>query len=70
MIDQKLIDRINELASIAKQRELTPEEVIERDELRKKYISEFRKGFAQRLSAIKVVDENGNDETPNKKGEA
>ena len=70
MIDQKLINRINELAKIAKDRELTPNELQERDELRRIYLKEFRKGFAQTLSGVKVVDENGNDVTPRRKGEA
>ena len=70
MIDQKLIDRINELAKISKERELTINEIKEREELRKLYLKEFRKGFAQTLSGVKVVDEKGNDVTPNKKGDA
>ena len=70
MIDQKLINRINELANIAKTRELTINELHERDELRKIYLKEFRKGFAQTLSGVKVVDEKGNDVTPKRKGDA
>ena len=70
MIDQKLINRINELAKIAKERDLTINELQERDELRKIYLKEFRKGFAQTLSGVKVVDEKGNDVTPKRKGEA
>ena len=70
MIDQKLINRINELAKIAKERELTINDKQERDELRKIYLKEFRKGFAQTLSNVKVIDENGNDLTPKRKGEA
>ena len=69
MIDQKLINRINELAKISKERELTINEIKERDELRKIYLKEFRKGFAQTLSGVKVVDEKGNDVTPKRKGE-
>ena len=70
MIDQKLINRINELAKIAKERELTINETKERDELRKIYLKEFKKGFAQTLSGVKVVDEKGNDVTPKRKGDA
>ena len=70
MIDHKLINRINELAKISKERELTNNELQERDELRKIYLKEFRKGFAQTLSNVKVIDEKGNDVTPRKKGEA
>ena len=70
MIDQKLIDRINELAKLSKERELTDKEKKERESLRKEYIKQFRAGFKQQLENIKVVDENGNDVTPTRKGEA
>jgi len=56
MIDQKLIDRINELATLAKERELTQEEVLEREKLRKEYLKQFKEGFKQRLNSIKFED--------------
>ena len=43
------IQRINELARLAKERELTQEELNERDTLRKEYIAEWRKGAEQVL---------------------
>lgn len=49
-MEKKKIDRINELAHLAKERELTVEELQERDVLRKEYIAEWRK------SAIAVLD--------------
>lgn len=61
-----ILVRINELAKIAKERELTNEETKERLELRAKYIADFRKGFRQTLLNTRVVDEEGNDVTPNK----
>lgn len=61
MIDQKLIDRINELSKISKVRELTINERNEREELRKLYIKLFREGFKQTLSNVKVVDDFGNE---------
>ena len=64
MIDY--LPRINELAKLAKERELTPEEMEERDRLRKAYLKEFRKGFREQLLNTKVVDEEGNDITPEK----
>ena len=42
-MEQKKIDRINELARLAKQRELTAEELAERDILRKEYIEDWRR---------------------------
>ena len=38
------LQRINELAHLAKTRDLTPEELAERDVLRKLYIAEWRRG--------------------------
>lgn len=55
MIDQKLINRINELAKKNKTEGLTAEETKEREKLRKIYLKEFKKGFKQRLDSIEVV---------------
>ncbi len=63
---EKLLDRINELARIKKERELTNEELEERDFLREKYISLFREGLLEQLKSIKVVNESGEDITPQK----
>ena len=41
-MEQSKIDRINELAHIAKERPLTKEELAERDALRKEYIAAWR----------------------------
>ena len=41
-MEKAKIDRINELGRIAKQRELTEEERLEREELRAEYIKFFR----------------------------
>lgn len=41
-MDKAKIDRINELGRIAKERELTPEEIEERAALRNEYIIYFR----------------------------
>jgi len=45
----KALKRINELAKLAKERELTPEEQAERAALRKEYLAEFRKAMTQQL---------------------
>ena len=42
-MEKTRIDRINELAHIAKQRELTEAELAERAALRREYIEEFRR---------------------------
>lgn len=59
MIQSKL-DRINELAGIAKERDLTPEELAERDILRKEYIAEWRRSTIDLLENTYLVDEKGN----------
>ena len=41
-MEQSKIDRINELAHLAKERTLTAEELAERDALRKEYIASWR----------------------------
>ena len=41
-MEQSKIDRINELAHLAKVRTLTEEELAERDALRKEYIAAWR----------------------------
>ena len=42
-MEQTKIDRINELAHLAKERALSEEELSERDALRKEYIEAFRR---------------------------
>ena len=43
MMEKIKVDRINELARLAKERELTEEEKAEQAALRAEYIAEFRK---------------------------
>lgn len=66
-MDQKKIDRINELAKLAKQRELTPEEAAERAELRKEFLADFRKNLTDTLDNTYIVDEKGNKRKLEKK---
>jgi uncharacterized protein YnzC (UPF0291/DUF896 family) len=61
-----LIKRINELTALAKERELSQSETIERQKLREEYLEIFRSNFKEQLKAVKIVDENGNDVTPDK----
>lgn len=58
MIDQKLIDKINELANKKKTVGLTEEEKLLQQKLRKEYLELFREGFKQQLEAIEFVDDN------------
>lgn len=59
-MEQVKIDRINELAKLAKQRELTAEEAAERAELRREFLADFRKNLTDTLDNTYIVDEKGN----------
>ncbi|QHW34508.1 DUF896 domain-containing protein [Paenibacillus rhizovicinus] len=59
---EKIIARINELSRKNKSVGLTPEEVAERDELRRIYLDNFKSNFRNQLDTIKwAEDEEGND---------
>ena len=53
------LERINELARLAKERALSPEELAERDALRKEYIAEWRQGAIAVLENTYVVGPDG-----------
>lgn len=61
--------RINELARLAKERELTAEELAERDVLRKEYIAEWRAGAVQVLENTVIVTPDGKKHKLQKKTE-
>ena len=58
MIKEKL-NRINELARLKRERELTPEETAEQAKLRREYLDEWRAGAVQVLENTYIVDEHG-----------
>lgn len=68
-MDQKKIDRINELARKAKAEGLTEEETAERAVLRRGYIDSVVGNMKSRLDNVYFVDEKGNKEKLKKKGE-
>ncbi len=59
-MEQKKIDRINELARKAKAEGLTDEEIKERDILRREYIDSFKASLISNLEQTYIVDEKGN----------
>ena len=63
-MDQKKIDRINELA---KQRELTAEEQAERTALREEYIAAFRGNLEAQLKSITIQYPDGSKKKLSKK---
>ncbi|MBR7178288.1 MAG: DUF896 domain-containing protein [Oscillospiraceae bacterium] len=60
------IARINELAKKAKTEGLTPEELAERDKLRRIYIDSVKANLVGQLENTYIVDSKGN-KTPLKK---
>ncbi|MFI3079149.1 MULTISPECIES: DUF896 family protein [Streptococcus] len=65
-MEQAKIDRINELAKKKKAGTLTPEEKVEQAQLREEYIEGYRRTIRHHIEGIKLVDEEGNDVTPEK----
>ena len=67
-MENSKLNRINELAALAKLRALTEEELAERDVLRKEYIAEWRQGAIQVLENTWVVGPDGKKRKLQKKG--
>ncbi|MGL5899148.1 MAG: DUF896 domain-containing protein [Lactobacillaceae bacterium] len=65
-MENKYLARINELAHLQKTVGLTADQKKEQAELRQKYLDEFKKGFRSQIESLKVVDNEGNDITPEK----
>ncbi|MBR0447710.1 MAG: DUF896 domain-containing protein [Clostridia bacterium] len=59
-MEQKKIDRINELAKKKKAEGLTPEELEEQAALRAEYIAGFRASLTAQLDNTVIVDKDGN----------
>ena len=59
-MEQEKIARLNALARKAKSEEgLTPEEMVERDLLRREYIDAYRKNLEAQLENIRIVEPDG-----------
>lgn len=58
-MENSKLNRINELAKLAKERALTAEELSERDTLRREYIAEWREGAKQVLDNTYLVTPDG-----------
>lgn len=58
-MENSKLQRINELARIKKERELTAEETAERDTLRKEYLDEWRKGAIEVLENTYIQTPDG-----------
>ena len=66
MLEKNKMSRINELANTAKKEGLTITEQAEQKQLREEYLTAFRGGMRHHIEGMKVVDDEGNDVTPEK----
>ncbi len=66
MTHEDLIARINQLSAKRKTEGLTPEEEKERKELHQAYLKSFRSSMKSQIEGMKVVDQEGQDITPDK----
>ena len=64
----EIIDKINSLNATKKERELTVEESEELAKYRQLYLQNFKANMRNILDNTKVINENGEDITPKKKG--
>lgn len=67
-MEQKKIDRINELAKKMKIVGLTEEEKAEQAVLRREYIDSFKRSLTGQLDNMYIVDEKGNKTKVERKG--
>ena len=58
-MEKAKMDRISELTAIARERELTPEELSERKALREEYLAEWRRGALEVLENTYGVGPDG-----------
>lgn len=68
-MEKEKIARINELAALAKQRELTEEEKAERQTLRQQYLADWRAGAVATLESIRIKEPDGTIHPLRKKDE-
>ena len=66
-MDKYKIDRINELARKSKCEELTEEEKMEQQALRKEYIAYFRQSMMYTLENVVIVEPDGTKKSLRKK---
>ena len=66
---KEIIDKINTLNATKKERELTAEESEQLAKYRQLYLQNFKANMRNILDNTKVINENGEDITPKKKGD-
>ena len=65
---KEVIAKINSLNATKKERELTTEEAEELAKYRQLYLQNFKANMRNILDNTRVINENGEDITPKKKG--
>ena len=63
---EKLLQRLNELAHKNKEEGLTEAETKERAKLRKEYLKNFREAMRSNIEMMRIFDDNGKEVTPEK----
>ena len=58
-MEQKKIDRINELSRLSRERELTESEKTEREKLRREYIDSFKASLIGQLENTSILYPDG-----------
>lgn len=66
MLSTEKLARINELAKKSKSVGLSMEEAKEQSKLRSEYLDTFRRSMSDTLEHVKILDNEGNDVTPQK----
>lgn len=66
MLSKDKLSRLNFLAKLKKSNSISESELLELNNLRKEYIENLRSGFRNHIEGLKIVDEAGNDVTPEK----
>lgn len=66
MLSEDKLMRLNALAKKKKEQGLSEQEIEEQKNLRNEYLSNLRNGFRKQVEGLKIIDENGNDVTPEK----
>lgn len=65
---KEIIEKINSLNALKKERKLTSEESEELAKYRQLYLQNFKANMRNILENTKVINEDGEDITPKKKG--
>lgn len=68
-MEQKKLDRINELAKKQRAGLLTEEEKEEQAALRREYVESYKRSLVSQLENTYIVDEKGNKRKVTKKGD-